>query len=205
MEELLYMKCIGERGGGGGAAWVSTKTKVITQANHKAQRTIFKMVLKVSLDIFLSPTNDMKVCVKGTLNNHVCFTKIIIHWLMTRLQVQQYTYKHHILWQPIRVEWFKAVIELEMVVTKCSVCKCLAYHYRWTIIVFNHLRTQTIVQYSSHTSFITGIMTSACFFSHIGKVETTLETMLRATKRKFVTAPQKVLSREGGPIRSPMV
>ena len=78
MEELLYMKCIGERGGGG-AAWVSTKTKVITQANHKAQRTIFKMVLKVSLDIFLSPTNYMKVCVKGTLNNHVCFTKILIH------------------------------------------------------------------------------------------------------------------------------
>ena len=80
MEELLYMKCIGERGGGGGGCMgLNQNYLVITQANHKAQRTIFKMVLKVSLDIFLSPTNYMKVCVKGTLNNHVCFTKIIIH------------------------------------------------------------------------------------------------------------------------------
>ena len=33
------------------------------------------------------------------------------------------------------------------------------------------MSTQTIVQYSSHTSFITGVMTSAYFSSHIGKVD----------------------------------
>ena len=72
--------------------------------------------------------------------------------------------------------------------------------------VYNHLRTRTIVQYSSHTSFITGIMTSACLFSHMGKMGTTLETTLRATKcKRFVTAPQKVLSREWGPTRLQML
>ena len=61
-------------------------------------------------------------------------------------------------------------------------------------------KNNNIVQYSSNTSFITGIMTSACFFSHIGKVGTTLETTLTATTgKRLVTAPEKVLSREWGP------
>ena len=56
----------------------------------------------------------------------------------------------------------------------------------------NNNCVQPFVQYSSHTLFITGIMTSACFFSHIGKVETTLETMLRVTKRtKFCNCATK--------------
>ena len=41
----------------------------------------------------------------------------------------------------------------------------------WTIIMYNHLRTWKIVPFSSHTSVITCIITSACFFSHIRKVE----------------------------------
>ena len=40
-----------------------------------------------------------------------------------------------------------------------------------TIIMYNHLRTYKIVQHSLHKSFITCMMTSACFFSHVGKVE----------------------------------
>ena len=131
---------------------------------------------------------------RGTLNNHVCSTKSL------------FTDEHYIFCSSQFKLNDKAIIKIEMVVTKCSVCKCLAYHYRWTVIVYNHLRTKTIVQYSSHTSFITGIMTSACFFSHMGKVGTTLETTLRATKCKtFVTAPQKVLSREWGPTRLQML
>ena len=40
-----------------------------------------------------------------------------------------------------------------------------------TIIMYNHLRTWTVVQYSLHKSFFTCMMTSACFFSHVGKAE----------------------------------
>ena len=39
-----------------------------------------------------------------------------------------------------------------------------------TIVMYNHLRTWKIVQYSLHKSFITCMMTSACFLSYVGKV-----------------------------------
>ena len=50
----------------------------------------------------------------------------------------EYAYKHYYQFKFND----KAIIEIELVVTKCSVCKCLAYHYgNNNYVQRNHLRT----------------------------------------------------------------
>ena len=80
----------------------------------------------------------------------------------------EYAYKHYFFYGKQFKFNDKAIIEIERVVTKCSVCKCLAYHYRNN----NYVQPlEDMKNHSSHKSFFTCMMTSACFFSYVGMVE----------------------------------
>ena len=82
----------------------------------------------------------------------------------------EYAYKHYFFMASNSSSMIKQLLNLNWL-SQNVVFVSVLHIIMGTIIMYNHLRTWKIVQYSLHKSFITCMMTSACFFSHVGKVE----------------------------------